>query len=355
MLYARLLLRRGDVPNAVAQYKLGIEKDAAAADTDLAGRLGIGADETGEVWEGRVREREAGEPSFAQEIERPKLTFADVGGMDALKEEISLKIIYPLEASRVVPGLRQDDRRRHPDVRPARLRQDATWPGRRPARSTPAFLSVGISDVLEMWIGSSERNLHDLFEQAREQPAVRAVLRRGRRAGRPPQRYARAAARGTSSTSSSPRWTACKAANEGVLILAATNAPWHVDPAFRRPGRFDRVLFVPPPDRAARAAISADPVSRASRSTTSISIGIAAKTDHFSGADLKAVVDQAIEAKLREAHAHGHAAADRHGRPAGGRQGPAPDDQRVVRHRANYAVYSNQGGTYDDVLRYLGL
>ena len=43
--------------------------------------------------------------------------------------------------------------------------------------------------------------------------------------------------------------------NEGVLILAATNAPWHLDPAFRRPGRFDRILFVPPPDAAARAAI----------------------------------------------------------------------------------------------------
>ena len=43
--------------------------------------------------------------------------------------------------------------------------------------------------------------------------------------------------------------------NDGVLILAATNAPWHLDSAFRRPGRFDRILFVPPPDASARAGI----------------------------------------------------------------------------------------------------
>src|SRR6202012_2076619 len=46
-----------------------------------------------------------------------------------------------------------------------------------------------------------------------------------------------------------------KASNEGVLILAATNAPWHLDSAFRRPGRFDRILFVPPPDAPARSSI----------------------------------------------------------------------------------------------------
>ena len=43
--------------------------------------------------------------------------------------------------------------------------------------------------------------------------------------------------------------------NDGLLILGATNAPWHLDRAFRRPGRFDRILFVPPPDDEARASI----------------------------------------------------------------------------------------------------
>ena len=43
--------------------------------------------------------------------------------------------------------------------------------------------------------------------------------------------------------------------NEGILILGATNAPWHLDAAFRRPGRFDRIIFIPPPDEDARIAI----------------------------------------------------------------------------------------------------
>src|SRR5205807_5911984 len=87
--------------------------------------------------------------------------------------------------------------------------------------------------------------------------------------------------------------------NDGVLILAATNAPWHLDPAFRRPGRFDRILFVPPPDAEARAAVlrvlcRGKPVHEIDY------VGLAKKIDDFSGADLKALVDVAIETKLRE-------------------------------------------------------
>src|SRR2546425_12530907 len=85
-----------------------------------------------------------------------------------------------------------------------------------------------------------------------------------------------------------------KTSNEGVLILAATNAPWHLDSAFRRPGRFDRVLFVPLPDAPARASIlrlhcRGKPVEEIDYEH------VAKRTDSFSGADLKAVVDVAVE------------------------------------------------------------
>src|SRR6185295_6454748 len=89
-----------------------------------------------------------------------------------------------------------------------------------------------------------------------------------------------------------------QASNDGLLILAATNAPWDLDAAFRRPGRFDRILFVPPPDAPARAEILrilclGKPVDRLDFEQ------IANKSPDFSGADLKAVLDLAIEAKLR--------------------------------------------------------
>ena len=52
----------------------------------------------------------------------------------------------------------------------------------------------------------------------------------------------------TSSISFYPNWMESNQSNEGVLIMGATNAPWHLDPAFRRPGRFDKIVFVAPPD-----------------------------------------------------------------------------------------------------------
>jgi SpoVK/Ycf46/Vps4 family AAA+-type ATPase len=140
--------------------------------------------------------------------------------------------------------------------------------------------------------------------------------------------------------------------NEGILILAATNAPWHVDPAMRRPGRFDRVIFVPPPDVRARAAILR--IMLDDKPTGKVDYDrLARQTDGFSGADLKGAVDRAVEAKLREAMKTGV---------------PKPlttaDLQAVLRSihpttkewlatARNYAVYSNQSGVYDDILHYL--
>jgi SpoVK/Ycf46/Vps4 family AAA+-type ATPase len=143
-----------------------------------------------------------------------------------------------------------------------------------------------------------------------------------------------------------------EASNEGVLILAATNAPWHIDSAFRRPGRFDRIIFVPPPDGPARAAILQ--ILLKGKPVDSIDYDfLGKKSDQFSGADLKAAIDVAVEGKLRQAMKKG---------------APTPlttkDLQAAVKKlkpttkewfstARNYALYSNQGGFYDDILRYL--
>jgi transitional endoplasmic reticulum ATPase len=140
--------------------------------------------------------------------------------------------------------------------------------------------------------------------------------------------------------------------NEGVLVLAATNAPWHLDPAFRRPGRFDRILFVPPPDQDARASIlrlllKGKPVGEIDFDA------LAKKSDGFSGADLKAVIDVAVEAKLRDAMKAGSL------QPLTGRDLM----ESIKRHKPtvrdwfqtarNHALYANQSGLYDDILAYM--
>jgi SpoVK/Ycf46/Vps4 family AAA+-type ATPase len=87
--------------------------------------------------------------------------------------------------------------------------------------------------------------------------------------------------------------------NEQVLILAATNMPWDVDSAMKRPGRFARQIFVAPPDEVARARI----VELALEGVPCEAVdspAIAAATPHFSGADIAGVVELAKEFVLEE-------------------------------------------------------
>jgi transitional endoplasmic reticulum ATPase len=354
VLYARLLFRAGQVADAVARYKQGIEIDPDVADEELAERLGVvPEDQAEEVFEGRVRQSyqpSASEPS--SEIERPRITFRDVGGMDDLKEEIRMKIIYPMQ---------------HPQMYEAYGKPigggimmygppgcGKTYIARATAGEIQAgFLAVGINDVLEMWIGNSERNLHQLFDHARRnRPCVLFF-----------DEVDALGSRRTDVASGSGRQVinqflaeldGVEHSNEGVLILAATNAPWHVDPAFRRPGRFDRVLFVPPPDASARAAIlrihcQGKPISEIDFEY------LGSKLAEFSGADLKAVLDVAIEKKLREAIRTGTPQPLTTKDLRAAAKTLRPTTREWFASARNYALYSNQGGMYDDILKYLKL
>ena len=98
VMHARLLLNAGDVERAVRLYKEGVDLDPDVADEDLANQLGIDADEGEELVDGRLRATwEGSDDGRDVDIQRPRLTFADVGGMDDLKDEIQMKIIHPLK------------------------------------------------------------------------------------------------------------------------------------------------------------------------------------------------------------------------------------------------------------------
>ena len=353
LLHAKILAGIGEIEQAVNEYKKAVEMDHSLEDTELAARLGVGAKESeSEVVDGKVRaawgEEEETKPQ--QEIERPKITFNEVGGMDKIKEEIRLKIIHPLTHADLYQAYGKP-------IGGGILMYGPPGCGKTYlARATAgeikaAFISVGINDVLDMWIGNSERNLHSLFEQARRnKPCVlffdevdalgasRSDMRH--HAGRQLINQFLAEMDGV------------KASNEGVLILAATNAPWHLDSAFRRPGRFDRVLFVPPPDAPARASVLR--LQCKGKPMEEIDFDhLGKKTEAFSGADLKAVVDQAVERKLQDALKTGVPKPLTTKDLAAAAGILRPTTKEWFATARNYALYSNQGGIYDDILQYL--
>lgn len=354
LLHAKLLFQKGDVDFAVTEYKAAINEDSSVRDDEFAGRLGIGADEHEEVVDGRVRSAWEGdddsESPAIEGFEKPKISFENVGGMEPLKEEIRMKIIYPLEHREMFEAYGKQ-------IGGGILMYGPPGCGKTHlARATAGeisagFLSIGINDVLDMWIGNSEKKLHELFEYARShKPCVLFF----------DEVDALGAARSDMKTSAGrhlinqflSELDGAKSSNDGVLILAATNAPWHLDSAFRRPGRFDRIIFVPPPDQPARADILR--LMLHGKPTKDVDHDhVAKKARDFSGADMKAVVDQTIELKLQEAMKSGVPQPIVTKDLIAALKAVRPSTKEWFASARNYALYSNQGGLYDDILKFL--
>ena len=203
-----------------------------------------------------------------------------------------------------------------------------------------------------MWFGESERKLAAVFEEARRcSPAVLFFDEveaiggsRQQMRGRPGQ---------TLVNQLLAELDGVAGRNERVLVMAATNAPWFVDPALRRPGRFDRVVFVPPPDRAARLEVLRLHLRNRPVDRDLDLPSLVEKTGDFSGADLNDLVERAVEAPLREALRSGVV------RPLSKADlttalGQAkPSTREWFATARNYATFANTGGLYDDLLGYL--
>lgn len=346
--YAKGLLKENEIAKAMEIYKRALSIDPEFEDEELDNHLRL----RGEY---KTNEGDDFEDIFDNQyddrfLEKPDINFSDVGGMENIKKEIELKIIKPLL---------------HPELYKAYGKKigggillygppgcGKTYLAKATAGEVKAkFISVGLNDILDMWIGNSEKNLHEIFELARRHtPCILFI----------DEIDALGASRSDMKQSSGrhlinqflQELDGISDENEGVLIIGATNTPWHLDPAFRRPGRFDRIMFIPPPDATSRAAILK--LKLKSKPIGNIDYeGIAKKIENYSGADIDAIIDLAIEQKLEAAFLDGV---------------PKPIETNdlmnaIKKHKAstqewfstakNFAMFANDSGLYDDILTYL--
>ena len=296
---------------------------------------------------------DGGEPDpvvDAWDVERATIQLADVGGMREVKERLMVSFLAPM---------------RNPEMRKLYGKSlkggillygppgcGKTFIGRAIAGEMGAqFINVGLADVLDMYIGQSERNLHELFQVARRNAPVVIFLDEIDAIGQKRSLTRHSAMRSTVNQLLT-ELDGVSDSNEGVYVVGATNQPWDVDPALRRPGRFDRTLLVLPPDQEAREAIfryhlkdrpveGIDPAALAKRS------------DGYSGADIEHVCETAAERAMMEGIRSGTVrmirmddlyAALHEVRPS---TGPWFDSAR------NVVQFANVDGTYDELKAYM--
>ncbi len=226
------------------------------------------------------------------------LSFADIGGLEDVKSQIRRKILKPFEN----PGLFQRFKRR---AGGGVLMYGPPGCGKTMiARALAnemrcAFIEAKAADILDMYRGVAEKRILALFETARaRKPAVLffdEVEALAQRRGSETYNYVN-----TITSALLSEMDGFAGHNEGILFLGATNVPWSLDSAFRRPGRFDRMIFVPPPDRVARAFILKRLLAERPVADGLDVEQVVEKTSGFSGADLEALVEAAVDYAIED-------------------------------------------------------
>ncbi len=354
---ARCLYEIGRHAEALEAYDAAVARDVSLADAALEGKIRRAKDDP----RARIRlvadgpgsdNKPAGEPPpSVGDVEKPTITFADVGGLDELKEKIRLRVLYPLKRPDLYKAFGKK-------VGGGLLLYGPPGCGKTfLARATAGeagihFVAVGIEEVLDMWLGQSEKKLHELFKTARDKaPAIlffdEVDSLGGRRSGLRHESYR------TLVTQFLSELDGANGQSEGVLVIGATNAPWDVDPAFRRPGRFGEVLFVPPPDLRARVEILKLKLAGKPIAPDVDVAEIARATELCSGADLDHVVQSAIETALAESLRGGAVRSITTADLRAAQKKVKPTTLEWFSTAKNFATYANDSGQFDEVLDYL--
>jgi len=298
-------------------------------------------------------ESEAKAPAEAVDsfdAERSTLKLADVAGMTQVKERLEAAFLAPMRN----PELRKLYGK---NLRGGLLLYGPpgcgkTFIARAVAGELGArFMAVSFADIIDMFVGQSERNIHELFEVARRNAPCVLFLDEVDAIGQK-----RSQLRNTPMRSAVNQLLLelddVDGGNDGVFLLAATNHPWDVDSALRRPGRFDRTLLVLPPDGTAREAVFRYHLRE--RPVAGVNLARLAKlTDGYSGADIAHICETASERALMDSIHRGEARMIGQPDLEAASAEVKPSLGAWFETARNVALFANEGGAYDDLASYL--
>ena len=288
----------GDVDGAIEDYDKAIQLNPDLAEA----KQHLESAKSKKEQEGKGEGGEGGKGAGAdiKMLQKPDMSFKDVAGMKKTKENIRQSIVYPManpDLARKYGKLGGGGILMYgpPGCGKTYIVKSAA------GECNSGFINAKLSDLLDMYVGNTEKNIHKVFELARKNTPcilffdeVDAIG--GRRDQGEGQQYMRMAV-----NQMLYEMDGVEANNQNVLIIAATNAPWDVDPALRRSGRFSKTIYIPEPDPSSRPAIIKLHASKRPIGGFIPYSLLSMATKSYASADLKAIVDEAATYPWMEA------------------------------------------------------
>ncbi len=298
-----------------------------------------------------ARDDEPDDGSGLLEVSRETVTLADVGGLEPVKKRIREAFLEPMRNQAIARAFGKSLRGGLLLYGPPGTGK--TFMARAVAGELGArFLTVTLADILSRWQGESEQTLHDIFQRARRMAPAVLFLDEVDAIGGKRAQYSGSSGMRTIVNQLLQEMDGIGSDNDGLFVLGATNHPWDVDTALLRPGRFDRVVLVLPPDEPAREAILRHHL--AGRPVAGIDLRtIAAQTDGFSGADLEHLCGSAAEKAMMDSIASGEVRPVTMDDVRAALQEVRPSTTAWLQSARNVVTFANADGRYDDLATYL--
>jgi AAA+ superfamily predicted ATPase len=298
-----------------------------------------------------ARDDEDDDGSGLLEVSRETVTLADVGGLEPVKKRIREAFLEPMRNQAIARAFGKSLRGGLLLYGPPGTGK--TFMARAVAGELGArFVTVTLADILSRWQGESEQTLHDIFQRARRMAPAVLFLDEVDAIGGKRAQYSGSSGMRTIVNQLLQEMDGMGSDNDGLFVLGATNHPWDVDTALLRPGRFDRVVLVLPPDEPAREAILRHHL--AGRPVAGIDLkAIAAQTDGFSGADLEHLCASAAEKAMMDSIASGEVRPVTMDDVRAALQEVRPSTTAWLQSARNVVTFANADGRYDDLAAYL--